>query len=273
MKVVLCDTNETVCRLWRQLLQGLSPYSARIHHGELCEAMKELESGQKERDTDNGAPGTKAVGNCSIAIVSPGNSFGFLGGGFDLGIRDYFGGVPFEGWLREALHCSYSPVGSVKAIDVTSYSRNLRNNVKYVVYTPTVVAPCRSLFEASRAVRTGYEPVFNATWSALTGTPKDVETLVMPGMCTGYVGVPASVSCKSMAFALKLYLLENDVSEELKNVLIMCFLGYPFKPFWAKECMKECELLGIEWEDLDKFDVKVDDIDRLLPFNRPCPTV
>lgn len=252
MKVILCDTNETICYLWKHLLHDFK--GVQIHHGRLSALVDGvlLESHSSQ----------------NIAIVSPGNSFGYLGGGFDLALYDYFGGKAFETWFRRQLKGGYRPVGSATALDLSHYKNGLHKPIKYIIHTPTVVAPCNPLYERSRPVQTGYEPVFNAIWNALVHAPNDVETIIIPGLCTGYVGVPPRISCKSMIFGLKLFLLGDRVSNELKNVLIMCFLGYPFGPFLPEACIEEGESLGLHMKDSINFNVQADSIDCLLPFTR-----
>ncbi|GAV55499.1 hypothetical protein ZYGR_0AV01300 [Zygosaccharomyces rouxii] len=258
MRVILCDTNEAVCRSWFRFLGGNirrpsdTGLQFHIHHGSLESLLK------GERST-----------NC--AVVSPGNSFGYLGGGFDLAIRDYLGGEKFESWFRRQIGPGYHHVGSSTVVDLGVNSGDgsqIWNNkgIRYVIHVPTMVAPSKSLYDPSFPLRTGYEPVFNATWNSLASSmPLNVDTLIIPGLCSGWFGVPVEVTCKSMCFALRLYAMKNQISVDLQNALIMYFLNYPFKPFISSSCKKECRELNINMSQLQKFDAERDSIESIIP--------
>lgn len=260
MRIILCDTNETVCKLWRQYIPQLATTKKSnllcVHNGRLESLMDATVSARHS-------------GKC-YAIVSPGNSFGYLGGGFDLALYSYFGGKPFETWFRAQLGGRYRTVGSATVVDlgkcVVERAQKSRDGVRYIIHVPTVVAPCKPLYNARKCLQTGFEPVFNAMWNALMHTPRGVDGLIVPGLCTGYVGVPAEVSCKSMGFALRLYMMGDSISKELTNILIMYYLGYAFEAFFPDSCKLECEKLGIDIARLKSFNVEVDSIDSILPL-------
>ena len=140
-----------------------------------------------------------------------------------------------------------------------------RDGIRYIIHVPTVVAPSAPIFNPQNPLKTGFEPVFNAMWNALMHSPKDIDGLIIPGLCTGYAGVPPIISCKSMAFALRLYMAGDHISKELKNVLIMYYLQYPFEPFFPESCKIECQKLGIDIEMLKSFNVEKDAIELLIP--------
>lgn len=112
-----------------------------------------------------------------------------------------------------------------------------------------------------RRAAAGYSRVFDAMWGALINCPADVETLVMPGLGTGYAGVPAEVACKSMVFALRVFALGDP---ELQNGLIMQFLGERYRGFYGERWVRECERRGIDVAALERFDVTRDSIEVLL---------
>lgn len=260
IRIVICDTNEVVARKLHQYVPKkltLSQQAVCTHHGPLESLINSMRTDKKKH------PGNK------YAIVSPGNSFGYLGGGFDLALFNYFGGKPFESWFRKELGNRYHTVGSATVIDLTRCPLNdineLRDGIQYIIHVPTVVAPTKPIYQESQKLKTGYEPVFNAMWNSVMHAPHDVDGLIIPGLCTGYAGVPPEISCKSMAFALSLYMLQDKISVELRNALIMYFLGYPFKPFILESCLEECQALGLNIHSLESFNVEEDDIQQLLP--------
>ncbi|CCF55513.1 hypothetical protein KAFR_0A00750 [Kazachstania africana CBS 2517] len=260
LRIILCDTNEAVAKLWKKYIPGVFMANGRnlcIHHGHLESLVSKIRSGQTVHSGE------------TYAIVSPGNSFGYLGGGFDLALYNYFGGKPFETWFKKQLEERYHTVGSATVVNLSKCEEVVtvtkRDGIKYIIHCPTVVAPTRSIYDGDNPLRTGYEPVFNAIWNALMHAPDEIDGLIIPGICTGYAGVPNEISCKSMAFALSLYLLGDQISKECRNTLIMFFLGYPFKPFFVEESKLECARLGIDIVKVQKFDVQRDGLETILP--------
>ncbi|GAV50708.1 hypothetical protein ZYGR_0Z01310 [Zygosaccharomyces rouxii] len=258
MKVILCDTNEAICKSWVKFLgrntrsSSEARFQFHIHHGSL-------------------EPLLKGESSTNCAVVSPGNSFGYLGGGFDLAIRNYLGGEKFESWFRQQIGPGYHHVGSSTVVDLGvgsgSGSQIWGNRgIRYIIHVPTMVAPSKPLYDPNFPMRTGYEPVFNATWNSLASSISlNVDTLIIPGLCSGWVGVPVEVTCKSMCFALRLYAMRNQMSVDLQNALIMYFLKYPFKPFMRSSFKEECRELNINVNQLKNFDAERDSIESIMP--------
>ncbi|QLQ78153.1 hypothetical protein HG537_0A04000 [Torulaspora globosa] len=244
-RIVLCDTSKSVCDGWRSMLR---PCSYR------CGAISV--------SVYNGTLGTLLKRDCgTVAVVSPGNSFGFLGGGFDAALCRELGGEQFERWFRSQLGDRYHPVGSATVVAVSDSGFD-RRGVRYVVHVPTMVAPCRSVYDRSKPVATGYSRAFDCMWNALLWCP-EVDTLVVPGLATGYGGVPAEVACKSMVFALRVFAVRD---RELQNILIMRFLGEWYRGFFGERWARECERYGIDVKALERFDASRDSIDEILPW-------
>ncbi|CEP60925.1 putative ADP-ribose 1''-phosphate phosphatase LALA0_S02e02806g [Lachancea lanzarotensis] len=211
------------------------------------------------------------IGTKKAAVVSPGNSFGWLGGGFDLALRQFFGGPSFESFFRHQLArngggggAGYKPVGTATTVELGPEWR--RNGITRIIHVPTVVAPSHKIYDPLRPMETGYGLVFNVLYNALVHTPEDTHVLVVPGLGTGYAGVPVEVCSKSMALAIRLFLLDSKtMSQELKNVVIMRFLGYRYDAFVSQECVRECQKLGIDFDRLLAYDARIDPIENLLP--------
>ena len=261
LKIILCDSNETLPKLWKKYLtQGIlkNNTSLCIHHGRFDSLMASIKSDEKNY-------------GMSYAIVSPGNSLGYLGGGFDLALRNYFGGVEFESWFREQLGYEYHTVGSATVVDISKcgldVTQKCRGGMKYIIHCPTMISPGKPIFDEKNPIETGYQSVFNALWNGLMHVPKDIDGLIIPGLCTGYAGVPPTISCKSTAFALRLYRLEGLISKELRNVLIMYFLGHSYEPFFLESCKEECKRLGIRIDNITSFDIQENSLNDILPVN------
>lgn len=264
LKIILCDTNEAVVQLWSHYLPRSIFHNDDklvLHHGHLETLMSNL------RET-NHKPHTSHP--LRYAIVSPGNSFGYLGGGFDLAIRSYFGGMPFESWFRKQLQDRYHTVGSATVVDLSlcplERTINCKDGIQYIIHVPTMITPGRSIFMQQDSIETGYKPVFNAMWNALMHAPDDIDGLIIPGLCTGWAGVPANISCKSMAFALRLCMLGDKITVNLRNVIIMYYLGYPYEPFFNQDAQDECARLGIDIKSLKKFNISTGVLNDILPI-------
>ncbi|AET41224.1 putative ADP-ribose 1''-phosphate phosphatase Ecym_7398 [Eremothecium cymbalariae DBVPG len=249
LKFILVDQNVGVCRGWRRWLS---------------EANSNVEVRNCALDQAFGKDDNEDGFGVRRAIVSPGNSFGYLGGGFDLGIQEFFGGLEFEGYVREHLGFRYRPVGQTSVIPLSK--RFEKKGFKYLIHAPTVVTPIFP-FDASRSIVACAQTVFDVIWNLLESIPEDVEELILPGLGTGYVGIPPEISTISMAFAVRLYLAGGKISQELKNVLIMLFLDQKYRPFIPDKCRVEAEKLGLNWDKISAFDVRTSSLDKLLPMN------
>ncbi|CAG98403.1 putative ADP-ribose 1''-phosphate phosphatase [Kluyveromyces lactis] len=242
MKVLLIDINARVINHWAKGLGNL------LKSGEVS-----IHNGSLESFEPNGL---------LKSIVSPGNSFGFLGGGFDLAIQEYFGGSLFERYVRYKLMHSYVPVTNCTVIPLNQFSRD---QFQYLLHIPTVVTPVVPDYDRRDPVHSGYRIVFDVTWNALHFPPSETEQLVLPGLCTGYAGVPIPIACKAMCFAIRLFYLKSILSQDLINTMIMCFMGYQYEPFISEDCLMECQKVGIDWDTMHRFNPHEDPLDSILP--------
>lgn len=259
LKIILCDSNEALPILWKKYIPQTTSknnISVSIHHGQFDSLMASMKVNEKDA-------------RMSYAVVSPGNSLGYLGGGFDLALRNYFGGVSFESWFREQLGYGYHTVGSATVVDLSKcdleITRKCRGNMKYIIHCPTMISPVKPIFDERNPIETGYQPVFNAMWNGLMHVPSDTDGLIIPGLCTGFAGVPPTISCKSTVFALRLYMLDGSISKELRNILILYFLGHSYESFFLDSCKEECKRLGISIDNIQKFDIQKNSLNDLLP--------
>ncbi|CCH59389.1 hypothetical protein TBLA_0B05620 [Henningerozyma blattae CBS 6284] len=284
MRTILIDKDEKICKLWQVQLKKFqnihlqkdksSYHDITIYNGTLNNLLYKL----KEQN----------ISNKRLALVSPGNSFGYLGGGFDLGIRNYFGGIEFEDWFRKKLDFKYHQIGDITTVSLIEWYELLTKEKEfhrdisfhYIIHVPTVITPVVSS-ELSRLdrkpVTDGYGTVFNAAWGAFMNVPNEADGLVLPGLCCGYGGIPIEVSAKAMAFAIRLYYLakyNEKISKELPGALVMCFLGCPYSPFlgdlglaskgqWSFK--EECANAGIDFYAARNFKADTDSLNLLFP--------
>ena len=113
------------------------------------------------------------------AIVSPGNSFGFMNGGVDNALREFFG-TQLEQRVMDKIKEDFlgeHNVGSAFVIETKD------SDYPWLVHAPTMRVP---------SVIAGTDAVYSATWAALVAVTlhnktesQKIEHLVFPGMGTG----------------------------------------------------------------------------------------
>ncbi len=121
------------------------------------------------------------------AIVNPANSFGTMGGGVALAIRDK------EGLIieRDAMGKSPIPVGS--AVHTTAGKLRCR----FVIHSPTMRMPSEKI---------GVENVRIATVAALRCAAEiGADSIAFPGMGCGVGGVPKKDAAKAMVDEIHMF--------------------------------------------------------------------
>ncbi|SCV00330.1 LAMI_0G04324g1_1 [Lachancea mirantina] len=246
-RIVLLDRNCELTKLWRQVLAQIP----------LASETKPLVSEGTLQDFKFDEIATPA------AIVSPGNSLGFLGGGFDLALREFFGGLPFERFFRQTLQEVYRPVMVATPVPLQLWAKG---GFEYIIHVPTVVEPSAKVCFNEEGSRPSHRPVFDAMWSALNSIPTSVKTLVVPGLCTGYAGVPIDKSCQAMWFAISLFYAKRYISSRLLNVLILRFLGYSYEAFYDLDGLEEeCHEVGLNLAQICEFDINESLLTDMIP--------
>ncbi|MEM3030381.1 MAG: macro domain-containing protein [Candidatus Micrarchaeia archaeon] len=120
------------------------------------------------------------------AIVNPANSFGWMGGGVALAIRQA-GGEEIE---REAVARAPIPVGKAAATTAGKLP------AKFVLHAPTMRTPGKTDVAAVRkAVKAALE----------SANELQLESIAFPGMGTGVGGVPAEKAAAAMAGELMVW--------------------------------------------------------------------
>ncbi|MBD1882550.1 macro domain-containing protein [Microcoleus vaginatus] len=141
------------------------------------------------------------------AIVSPGNSFGFMDDGLDLEISEYFGGQVFQRLqkLIQARHHGELLVGMAEVLD-TDHDKIPYLIAAPIMRVPTVLRETVNVYLATRAILTLVK-----FGSVPDGTPVKhiIETIAIPGMGTGMGKVPPHICANQMKVALEEVLLSQ----------------------------------------------------------------
>ena len=165
MKIILVDTNLSVVQAWKEIFRGVSD-NISIIHGSIFDV---------ECDT----------------IVSPANSFGFMDGGIDLVISEYFG-WHIEEHLQKLIKSI--PVGELlvgqAALIETGDAR-----IPSLISAPTMRVP----LEIQNTVN-----IYLAMKAILTvANDSVVEVLAIPGLGTGCGQVDPTSSARQMLRAFE----------------------------------------------------------------------
>lgn len=129
----------------------------------------------------------------SLCMVTAGNSFGVMGGGIDLAVKNFFG-ADIEKKVQGRINDKYfgeQPVGTSEIF----YTHN--HDIPWLSYTPTMSEPS-NIAETNN--------VYYAMLSALIERQRFMEniaTLAVPGLGTACGGVPFEKAAYQMALAYK----------------------------------------------------------------------
>ena len=180
MQIVLVAVDDDLVRAWESTCGNME--NVKIHRGSIFDVK------------------------CD-AIVSSGNSFGFMDEGLDLEISQYFGGHVQERLhkLIQTRHHGELLVGLAEVVDTD------HDEIPYLIAAPirrvpTVLRETVNVYLATRAILTlvkfGTVP---------DGTPVKhiIETIAIPGMGTGMGKVPPHICAHQMKVALENILLSK----------------------------------------------------------------
>jgi len=180
MQIVLAAVEDDLVRAWESTCGNIE--NVKIHRGSIFDVK------------------------CD-AIVSPGNSFGFMDDGLDLEISEYFGGHVQERLqkLIQTRHHGEILVGVAEVVD-TDHAEIPYLIAAPIRRVPTVLRETVNVYLATRAILTlvkfGTVP---------DGTPVKhiIETIAIPGMGTGRGKVPPHICALQMKAALEDILLSK----------------------------------------------------------------
>ena len=180
MQIVLAATDDDLVRAWESTCGNIE--NVKIHHGSFFDVK------------------------CD-AIVSPGNSFGFMEYGLDLEILEYFGGHVQERLqkLIQTRHHGELLVGTAEVVDTDHFE------VPYLIAAPTMRVPTVltetvNIYLATRAVLTHVK-----SGTVPDGTPVKhiIETIAIPDMGMEMGKVPPDICALQMKVALENILLSQ----------------------------------------------------------------
>ncbi len=170
-KIVLCDLSQEVVAALATAFKGESAVTVR--HGDILKARYR-------------------------AIVSPGNSFGDMGGGLDKAIDDYSGGRA-QKLVVAAIRDRFlgeMPVGSAFVLPL-----NLRR-VPYLVVAPTMRVP-GSVAGTLNAYLAFRAALLAVRAHGASGEKPIIDSLAVSGLCTGVGGLSASDAAVQMLAAFR----------------------------------------------------------------------
>ena len=302
LKVILVDSNPFLIDAWSRQLSSTQRFSKLKFPSTLTV------------ETHRGMLATVPVdGDARTAIVSPANSIGGMGGGFDEALCRLFSqgdevietGTSnlVESWIRKYLHHGYTPLGTAHVLEFSTFPQFRRSkawtqlHANSIVVVPTMRVP-HSIYTVKEGdpedvVNTKNRGVvsfvFDCMWETLCAVNRHnerlgmqdpvpakgdvagrVDTLVIPGLGTGYGNLPIELVAKGMVGALSIWGAElNDGSRDSSSVdrglLCLAFLGEEYTLFHNPDILKS--RIAMFGDSCKKFDIlhqDVGDFYRLL---------
>jgi O-acetyl-ADP-ribose deacetylase (regulator of RNase III) len=216
-------------------------------------------------------PSLKMDEQSRTAIVSPANSIGGMGGGFDETLCRLFAssGLNYksriETWIRNYLRHGYTPLGTAHVVEFFNYPQyelsKAWNNYKAnsIVVLPTMRVP-RNIYNVSvndlehvkeYKNREIVRFVFDCVWEILCAVSRHnekvieedykdnqfkgkVDTIIIPGLGTGYGGLPFNLVAKGMIGALYIWGINLDLFNNNsidRGLMCLAFLNEDYTIF------------------------------------------
>lgn len=295
IKIVLLDLNSKLCQEWKNNINDFNstiystendlewlgvPVELKVHQGTFESFSESLPNDRIEIYNPSATNFTQFTRNIKSSksqgvttIVSPGNSLGYLGGGFDKAIAEIFttdsDWKSTERYLQKKLlnrFNGYLTPSNANLIEFNSqeyYEKSKSWNLlrcNSILHLPTMRIPKPLLiseFSNSNSnndykiIQNYYKDtdlrkwlgfVFDCTWEILSTVNlanlkvlkwKDdrhaiIDTIIIPGIGTGYGNLPMDTVAKAMISAITIFLNCKLISLE-KSIYSLRFLGEDFK--------------------------------------------
>lgn len=235
MKIIFMDHNAPMCKCWSKdlkTLTDLAKLELKWNKQFITFSIQNAKLQDLKIDNQYGR----------TAIVSPGNSLGYLGGGMDRYIGEIFSPnknhKDTEKLIQYDLNNGYRPPGTVKLVTIPD--EKLRRSIAFerlaantIIHAPTMRTPVNLIQDQGAHA---YRLIFDITWQILTevdaynrqlgkNTNDRIETIVLPGLGTGYGKVSYEMASKSMLAAIGIF-TASLLTDAQRAVLALRYLGY-----------------------------------------------
>lgn len=261
LKIVLVDSNPLLVNAWNKQIQSILKYngqlkstvSIEVHQGTLSSLNPIHENNRK------------------TTIVSPANSIGGMGGGFDEALCELYTTnvgketklASIETFIRNHLRHGYTPLGTAHILEFHDFP-NFKESVAWkkfransIVVIPTMRVP-KSIYTVLKedsiyTIRVKHLEivrfVFDCVWEIMCAVSRHneknqegfendihgkIDNIILPGLGTGYGGLPTDLVSKGMIGALSLWGLKLgsiDKYELYRGVICLAFLREDYTVF------------------------------------------
>lgn len=257
MKYIIVNSNHSVVAAIHNAVDAVAPIKSFV-------SVVHADLGQFLRSYRGGGPS---------AIVSPANSLGYMGGGFDKAILSELTGDQFPNFnyklLERAIqanaapHRGYIVPSTVHVVNLADVYRNAgmdfhstlaaTKNITTLLQVPTMVVP-----EATTP-----QVVFDCMWNVLVEAERvedELHTVILPALGGGYGGVEPAVVGHIMAGAIGVFTM--DVPPLARSLAVLLFtrkdhrkLGLPHDVGELESYMDPDRVVGGEvwpmpWDEL-----------------------
>lgn len=134
------------------------------------------------------------------AIVSPANSFGFMDGGLDYLLSERFGWDLQDRLQKEISELPERELVIGKALVIPTFD----SKIPYLISAPTMRVPMDFMIHASLNAYLAMKAILVAT----TSHP-EIETVAIPGLCTGVGKMPYRIAARQMFYAYEDIILQK----------------------------------------------------------------
>ena len=195
----------------------LSPNGLRISLGDInpdiAQALARAFSGVDQVEVVEG----NLLDLAADAIVSPVNSFGDMGGGFDKALDDFHGGEAQKAVTAAIADQFFGelPVGAALVVNLSC------RRIPFVVAAPTMRIPgnVAGTINAYLSMRAALIAILRHNGSGDSA----IRHVVVPGLCTGVGGMPYDAASEQMRTAY-----ESVIGGQWRNVVCPAMAPYAF---------------------------------------------
>lgn len=296
-RIVLLDLNKSICDAWTKSVHDFNktaystknlvwfdvPVEIHVHNGSFASLAEELKLQPTLKcEGQHGYHQQISRNYATTTILSPGNSIGYMGGGFDKALANLFSHGNF-GWKHTEKHVQSQLLDLYKGY-LTPENANLIEfstdsfycdskawntlSANSILHMPTMRVP-RPLTTATSVIEQ-YRYVFDCTWELLSTVNKAnietlkweddrhavINTMVLTGIGTGYGGIPVQIVGKAMVAAIVIF-TNHALLRIQKSIYCLKFLREDY------EKLIKADDLNVRI-NTDKYDPEIDSLDKLF---------